>query len=118
MHECCIGPDLRKIVRVLKEVTEWEILSLLLDVESRVRNWIKDDCLRQKNVATCYRMELVQHYCDKTDRSLRQVANDMADVLDRMDMKKQADKLRLLTFSKLCCESNGYVITLPTSRSS
>ena len=103
MHECCIGPDLRKIVRVLKEVTEWEILSLLLDVESRVRNWIKDDCLRQKYVATCHRMELVQHYCDKTDRSLRQVANDMADVLEnRMRMKKQAGKLRKLMFSKLC----------------
>ena len=88
---------------MLEEVTNWETLSLWLDVESGVWSWIKDDCLRQKNVATCCRMELVQHYCDKTARSLRQVADDMADVLENcMSKKTQADKLRQFMFSKLC----------------
>ena len=74
----------------------------------------------QKNVATCCRMELVQHYCDKTARSLRQVADDMADVLENcMSKKTQADKLRQLMFSKLCSYTvNLMVIILPTSRSS
>ena len=93
------GSDVQQIVSELGSV-DWKVLAGWLDVGT---DGIEENCLKQGgDLATCYRMRLVKRYCDKTAHSPRQVADDMADVLEnRMSIKKkQAGKLRQLTFSK------------------
>ena len=87
---------------MLKDVTNWEELSGWLNVKSSVVDGIKENCLKQGgDLATCYRMRLVKHYCEKTAHTPRQVADDMANVLEtNMINKLQADKLRKLKLSK------------------
>ena len=93
---------MRMVVNVLKEVNNWETLSGWLDEDTNI---IKATCFTEHHgdLALCFRMSLVRRYCDTTARTPRQVADDMADVLEnRMRMKKQADKLRHLELGKLC----------------
>ena len=102
IHIKFIGPDLQKIVGILKDITNWEELSGWLNVKSSVVDRIKENCLKQSgDLGTCYRMKLVKRYCEKTAHTPRQVADDMANVLEtNMTNKLQADKLRKLKLSK------------------
>ena len=92
------GSGVQQIVSELGSV-DWKVLAGWLDVGT---DGIEENCLKQGgDLATCYRRSLVKRYCEKTDHSPRQVADDMANVLENhMRMKKQANKLRQLTFSK------------------
>ena len=91
-----------EIAGVLKFVSDWEKLAGWLNVDNGVVVEIGTYCRTQGSIsAACHMMNLIKHYCEKTARSPRQVADDMADVLEtRMDIKLQADKLRKLKLSK------------------
>ena len=92
------------MVNALEDVNDWETLSECLDVGRGVINMIREKCYTQHHgdLALCFRMKLVEYYCEKTARTPRRVADDIADVLDKcMSMKKQADKLRHLKLGKL-----------------
>lgn len=90
-------------MRVLLREGQWEALAGWLDVEDGVLEGIWVHCGTRGSVsAACYRRRLVEHYCHKTAKTSRQVANDMAKALEEhMDNKRQAGELRRLVFGEL-----------------
>lgn len=107
--------DVRMIAAELKSLSDWEELSGWL-VESTVL--IKENCLaRSSVVAECYRRELVRAYCDMSSVSPQQVAENMADVLDKkMKNRRIAKALRQLHFTTSKVYSDGALVCLEIFR--
>ena len=93
------GRDVEDISRVLADVPDWKGLAGSLNIRS---NDIETDCALQGVAqASCYRRELVRRYCDRQlSDSPSKVAKDMAEVLEQMNHKLQAQQLRNLQFGK------------------
>ena len=94
---------MEKIVKVLREVDDWEKLAGWLDLGYGKINEIKTDCLRESDgFAACYRRKLVRAYCDGSRKNSVEVARYIAHILEmEMASKSQADRLRSILFGKL-----------------
>lgn len=92
------GEDREKILQALLSESHWETLAGFLGVEDGVLEGIWAHCGTQGSVsATCYRRQLVRHYCDKKAQDCQQIAIDMANVLEHhMGNKRLAKRLRQL----------------------
>ena len=90
------GQDREKIVQALLGESHWETLAGFLGVGDGVLEGIWAHCGTRGSVsATCYRRQLVRHYCDRMAQTCRQIASDMANILeDNMGNKKLAKNLR------------------------
>ena len=88
-----------KISAVIKEMVGWEDLAGWLAVgEDEIRAY----CMRESDLAHCYRRRLVHVYCDRTAKPPHEIAEDIAAISENeMNNKKVANKLRLLIFSEL-----------------
>ena len=82
------------------EVKNWEDLAGWLGVDE---DGVRTECSSKgSNLAHCYRKRLVGIHCDRSGKSPQQVAEDMARIYeDKMENKRVAMELRLLTFSEL-----------------
>ena len=91
------GSDVEKIVDVLEEVEDWEGLAGRLNFDTIP---IKTNCDTTIWQARCYRRRLVRTYCDLLlSGDPRKAVTKFATILDQMKKKRQAEKLRELTFS-------------------
>ena len=90
--------DVLMIAAELKSLSDWEELSGWLINNKGI---IRENCLaRTTAVAECCRRELVRTYCDMSSVSPQQVAENMADVLDKkMKNRRIAKALRQLNFT-------------------
>ena len=80
---------------MLMKVDSWEDLAHWLDIDEV--NVIKTDCKRENQLALCCCKKLVQIYCDRTGKPSQQVAEIMAQKLEKkMKNKNVASKLREL----------------------
>ena len=90
------GSDVGKIVAVLEEVEDWEELAEGLNINT-IR--IRTNCGTRTDLAHCYRKQLVRTYCDKLPSGdPNKVVKDFTLILDEMGKKRQAKKLRELSF--------------------
>ena len=107
---CCLaGRDAADIAEVLADVPHWKGLADWLNIRS---SDIETDCAQDVAQASCYRRELVRRYCDRQpSESPYKVAEDIAEVLEQMGHKRQAQHLTKLEFSKsvsVKCSSQPY----------
>lgn len=88
---------------MLADVLDLKGLANWLNIGS---NDIETVCFSQ---AACYRRELIRRYCDRQQydpRNPGKVAEDIAEALEQMDYKLQAQQLREL-FSKTVSKHSG-----------
>lgn len=78
--------------------SQWETLAGFLGVGDGVLEGIWTHCGTRGSVsATCYRRQLVRHYCDKKAQACKQIASDMASILEhKMNNNRLAKELRQL----------------------
>lgn len=95
-HLLKIGPNLNKIVNVLQEVKDWEVLANQLNFTLGNINEINSDCFRG---ASCCRMELVIRYCNAQGLQPEEIAENIAAALEEIGYKSQASRLRKLFIS-------------------
>ncbi len=92
------GRDVQDISRVLADVPNWKGLANWLNIRS---NDIETNCAHGVAQAACYRRELIGRYCDRQlSENPYKVAEDIAEALEQMDHKRQAQQLRELEFGK------------------
>lgn len=97
-HRCtCVvltGKAVNKIADVLQEV-DWEELAGELSIGVGTQNAIRSNCnVGSNSMATCYRRELVQNYCDLTGLELIYKVENISKALEGMKKKQQANTLR------------------------
>ena len=99
------GPDVEDIAQVLAGVPDWKGLANRLSIRS---NDIETNCVPDGDRASCYRRELVRRLCDlqKSENSSK-VAEVIANALEQMNHKLQAQQLRNLEFGKSVAERGG-----------
>lgn len=87
-----------KISQVLEGIADWEGLAGWLNLNRGAVDDIKSDCrLGSSSIASCYRKKMVEYYCDmQVYDSSTKVAEDIAEVLDSVNKKRYAEKLRRL----------------------
>ena len=89
--------DVEDMCQVLADVEDWQGLAGWLNVETIT---IEERCASSNSPAMCCRRELVRRYCNRLLSQPRKIAEDVAQVLERMDHKRQAEELRQLKFGK------------------
>ena len=96
---CCLaGRDVEDIAQVLADVPDWKGLANRLNIRS---SDIETKCALDGDPASCYRRELVRRYCDRQEsENPSKVAEDVAEALEQMNHKLQAQQLRKLEFGK------------------
>ena len=92
-----LGRDVEDISRVLADVPDWKGLAGSLNIRSYD---IETNCAQDVAQASyaCHRRELVRRYCDRQlSESPSKVAEDIAEALEHMNHKLQAQQLRNLS---------------------
>ena len=79
---------------MLLEVQDWKGLASELDIKIGDQNAISSNC--RDNEAKCHRRSLVQNYCDAGGLAVEVVAENIAQALESMGHKKQANNIRNL----------------------
>lgn len=99
--------NVEAISKVLSEVEDWEGLANWLDIGS---DNIKEDCAQSSSLMMCHRRELVRRYCNKHLFDPNKVAARIAEVLEQMNYKRQAEELRhvQLQFGKMGLHMNQH----------
>ena len=88
------GKAVNKIADVLQEV-DWVELAGELSIGVGTQNSIRSNCnVGSNSMATCYRRELVQNYCDLTGLELKYIVENISKALEGMKKKQQANTLR------------------------
>ena len=83
---------------MLADVPDWKGLAGSLNIRS---SDIETNCAQGTAQAACYRRELVRRYCDQqVSDNPSKVAEDMAEELEGMSHKLQAQQLRKLEFGE------------------
>ena len=102
------GSDVEKIIAVLEEVEDWEGLAGRLNINIIT---IRNSCGTRTDQAHCYRRQLVMTYCDRLPSGdPNKVVTDIALILDEMGKKRQAKKLREMSFGGKLLELKGICI--------
>ena len=92
------GRDVEDISRVLADVPDWKGLAGSLNIR---RNDIETNCAQDVAQVSCCRRELVRRCCDsQLSENPSKVAEDIAEALEQMNHKRQAQQLRKLEFGK------------------
>ena len=83
---------------MLLEVDDWAGLASELDIKTGDQNSIQSNCKAGSglDVAKCFRRRLVQMYCDSTGLDGKEVAENIAQALEMMHHKLQANEIRKL----------------------
>ena len=88
---------MEKISQVLGEVLDWTGLANLLNIRT---NDIEARC-EGKGISLCYMREIVNRQCNRQEsENPKNVAEDIAKALEKMEHKRQAQQLRELMFGK------------------
>ena len=77
---------------MLLEVQDWKGLASELDIKIGDQNAISSNC--RDNEAKCHRRSLVQNYCDAGGLAVEVVAENIAQALESMGHKKQANIIK------------------------
>ena len=100
------GKDVAIISQKLKSVINLDELALWLDIKVNI---IASGCLLGGTQATCFRLSIVQHCCNKeSSGNPSKVAEHIAEALEQMDYNSQAKALRELRFGKWCVNATVY----------
>ena len=87
------------ISKILLYVDDWKGLAGWLNINS---DEIEGGCRQENAVPRCYRREIVNRCCNRQEsENSTKVAEDIANVLEWMDHKRQAEQLRQLKFGKV-----------------
>jgi len=103
--------DVAAIPNELESVENWEGLANWLNVGSNV---LKMDCAGERSRPACYRRKLVRYYCDsQVSGDPNNVTDDIAKALDKMNLKRQAQRLRNLQFGKWVGKHSSPLVCMP-----
>ena len=99
---------MQDISKVLENVPDWKGLAGWLSIESHP---IETDCAQDVAQASCHRRELVLRYCNRQpSENPCKVAVDIANELEKMNHRLQAQQLRNLKFGKLAKCNSPYSV--------
>ena len=102
-HSDAEDKDVRAIAAVLEEVEDWEALAHWLKIRVATINDINKNCASFQH-AQCKWNGLVRVSCDRNAGDPLKTVAYIADVLSKMDKKKQGRSLKNLPFTSEFCD--------------